>query len=222
MKSKILVVLIIFILLSIEAVSASNEKSINTSISADNFTHAKPSYSIVILNKDSNINPGENTFFDLYITGFGDLKYAKLNIFTDGGFVIKNYRFKRTDNKLTDWTPESNSELAIIQLMPIIYDYENFSMNMEYSPPPITAKSYIPPNITPGDHKIYAFLTYQDLNGNWYVDKAELQFHVNTWIERYWIIIAFGAVITVIAGAITIYKEVFKEFVLMRNRKWFE
>lgn len=208
MKLKILVVLIILILLSIEVVSASNDKSINTSIIDDNFTHTKPSYSIVILNKDSNINPGEDTTFDLYITGYGDLKYTKINIYTDGGFVIKSYRMKTLDNNLTDWTPEIESEWAIIPSIPIIYDSENFIINLEYPPPPITAKFYIPSNITPGDHKIYTILTYQDLNGNWYVDKTELKFHVNTWIERYWIIIAFGAIITVIAGAITIYREV--------------
>lgn len=219
-KLSLFFILTLIILSPLGNVFASNDTSKISVIKENNPTN-EPSYSVVILNKDPNLNSGDETTFDLFITGYGDIKFAKLNVYTDGGFFINAVSFETNDSKRGDWLTNQEAHWIYMEVPLYNYNDENKMTNLEYGVPPVSVRSYIPRNID-GDRKIYAILTYQDISGNWYTDRVELKFHINTWIERNWIIIAIGAIITVVAGFITIYKEILRKLIYKIRKSFFK
>lgn len=152
----------------------------------------KPSYRVTVIthNKEKN-KPNIPFTVTLCASGAGKIAAAKILAHTDESVDLSQAPNKQTfQNLFLAISPNSFDDS----------DIGRYNINAKKSE--FTAKiaeMTILPHET-GDHLIYLTLTYTNNNMNWYTDRLEYGFHVNSHAENYHTLyIATGTVIALLS-----------------------
>lgn len=228
-----LILLVGFVVLSnVYYASAVNELDYNGSCIKDSYSNMEPSFSLAARIDKPVINKGDTIKFEVYISGYGHVTnltkiYASLpirlvddNTTFGSGYYIGFSNNTRNLKDLTKYNFLLNTPNAFYVYFPNDYFNQIFESNcytiltfteMNY---PISGEMVAPilinintsKNAPDGDNKINLILTYSD-GKNWYQDKQEVSFHINSWQEQHYyqyagLIALIGALVVAIASFI--------------------